>query len=146
MKAHCSRGCQKGVGLMEVLISLLVLAIGILAVVSLQAKALKNNQGSLERTQAVVLSYAMLDALRINRSEALNGSYNMNKTCDPPSGNSLVNKDQAFWVNALKQGLGNAASTCGEINCRLNTGACKIRVYWKDARGEARVVETITTI
>ena len=149
MNKHTIYAYQKGVGLIEILISLLVLAIGILAVISLQANALKSNQSSLERTQAVILSYAMLDALRINRSAALAGTYDMSKTCDAPSGDSLVKKDQQFWINSLKTGLGDVDTTCGEIDCD-NTGLCVVRVYWNDERGKGgssdQLIETRTKL
>jgi len=140
---------QQGVGLIEVLIAVLVLGVGVLGVMALQGTTLKNNQSSLARTQAVILSYAMLDALRINREEALAESYNMDKTCEAPSGNTLVKRDQNYWITSLKSGLGDAETTCGEINCDA-AGVCTITVYWDDSRGtggsDAQTIATSTRI
>jgi len=160
MKCFMAISRQKGVGLIEVLIAVLVLGVGILGAMVLQSNALKNNQSSLARTQAVVLSYAMLDALRINRVDALKGNYDMDKTCTPPSGNTLIANDQAYWIGALQEGLGgklstgeigagNASTTCGEIDCD-SAGFCTIKVYWDDERGTSgednQVIETSTQI
>ena len=45
---------QQGMSLLEVLIAVLVLAIGLLGIAALQATALRNSQSSLERNQAVM--------------------------------------------------------------------------------------------
>ena len=49
--------------LLEVLIAVLVLAIGLLGIAALQATALRNSQSSLERNQAVIASYTIADAM-----------------------------------------------------------------------------------
>lgn len=140
---------QCGVGLIEVLVATLILSIGLLGIAALQANALKNNQSSLNRTQAVMLSYFMLDTLRVNRSAAVNGDYNLGKTCDivNDAGN-LISHDQHFWMQALKDNLGDTASTCGEIRCQGNE--CLVRVYWDDSRGTAgdtaQMIETRTRL
>ncbi|WP_447731138.1 type IV pilus modification PilV family protein [Pseudoxanthomonas suwonensis] len=58
------------------MISILIMAIGLLGIAAMQATALRNGQSSLERTQAVMQSYAVLDILRANRTAAIAGYYN----------------------------------------------------------------------
>src|SRR5690606_8210568 len=70
------RNTQAGVGLLEVMISVLILGIGLLGIAAMQATALRNGQSSLERTQAVIQTYAVLDLLRANRTNAIAGYYN----------------------------------------------------------------------
>ena len=60
---------QVGVTLIEVLVAVLVMAIGLLGIAALQATALRNSQSSLERSQAVVHTYAILDARQPGRGE-----------------------------------------------------------------------------
>lgn len=67
---------QKGYSQIEVLVSVLVLAIGILGMGGLQATSLQNSQRSVLRTQAAYLSYEILDRMRANKAEAKNGAYN----------------------------------------------------------------------
>ncbi|MBS0200234.1 MAG: type IV pilus modification protein PilV, partial [Proteobacteria bacterium] len=62
------RRFQAGVGMLEVMIAVLVLAIGILGIAALQAVTLKNAGSSAERTQASIHMYEMGDLLRANRS------------------------------------------------------------------------------
>jgi len=61
---------QRGVGLIEVLIALLVLSIGLLGLAALQTQALKFNQGAFLRTHATTLAYDVLDRMRANREQA----------------------------------------------------------------------------
>ena len=126
---------QRGFALLEVLIAVLVLSIGLLGIAALQASALRNNQSALERSQAVVQSYAMLDAMRANPIGARNGDYNLAKSCAsaPPAAGDLIAKEKRSWIQSLGSALGNDAATCGTIACVA--GVCIITVEWNDSRG-----------
>ncbi len=70
-----SRRAQAGVGLIEILITLLVLAIGLLGLAALQGVSLQAGQVALNRTQATNLAYEIIDHARANRSQvAISGS------------------------------------------------------------------------
>ncbi|MEF3193874.1 MAG: type IV pilus modification protein PilV [Halothiobacillaceae bacterium] len=140
---------QQGIGLIEVLVAVLVLSIGLLGIAALQSNALKNAQSSLNRSQAVMLSYFMLDAMRINRAAAVGGQYDLGKTCTVVADvGNLISHDQHVWLQAIKDQLGNHPTSCGEIDCQ---GAdCTVRVYWDDSRGTAgsasQMIETRTRL
>ncbi|HZX78205.1 type IV pilus modification protein PilV [Lysobacter sp.] len=121
---------QRGVGLIEVLISVLVMSIGLLGIAALQATALRSSQSSLERSQATVHSYAILETMRANLDAARAGVYR--------SGNLELSKsDLVAWITALKTDLGESAY--GTINCVAwgdsTTRDCTITVVWNDSRG-----------
>lgn len=127
---------QIGFTLIEVLVAVLVLGLGLLGVAALQANALKTNHSALQRSQAVMLAYFMLDAMRANRAAAQAGSYNRGTLpdtpeCTAPTESDLVTHDQAQWFAALKETLGNAPTTCGLIAC--NAASCTVKVYWDDS-------------
>jgi type IV pilus assembly protein PilV len=135
---------QRGVGLIEVLIAVLVMAIGLLGVAALQAAALRNSQSSLERSQAVVLSYAILDAMRANVVEARAGRYDMGMCADAgkpgadaAGGEQLRTADRSAWLAALRAELG--AEACAQVRCTAVAGTdakdCAVTVRWDDARG-----------
>ena len=130
---------QRGVSLIEVLIAVLVMAIGLLGIAAMQASALRNSQSALERSQAVVHSYAALDAMRANLAAARAGNYNMDAlVCSvPAAGASLASKDQNRWIDAIQATLGDTA--CGQISCAQIAGTderdCAITVQWNDTRG-----------
>ncbi|MFP7721976.1 type IV pilus modification protein PilV [Lysobacter sp. A3-1-A15] len=128
---NVSRASIRGAGLIEVLVAVLIMAIGLLGIAAMQATALRNSQSSLERSQAVVQSYSIIDAMRANRVVALAGGYNMGMTCAPPGGGgSLVANDQAIWIRDLQDTMGSTA--CGEVVC--NAGNCTVTVQWDDSR------------
>jgi type IV pilus assembly protein PilV len=61
---------QRGVGLIEVLIALLVISIGILAVLGMQITGKKANYDAVQRTTATHLAWDLMERVRANRSAA----------------------------------------------------------------------------
>lgn len=137
---------QRGATLLEVLVAVLVLAIGLLGVAALQASALRSNQSAFERSQAVIATYSMLDAMRSNANVARAGGYNLDFTCAVPAGGGRVGDDQQRWLQGLEDGLGEG--TCGRIACAANT--CTIEVRWDDSRAldgdEEQILSTTTRL
>ncbi|MFZ2752689.1 MAG: type IV pilus modification protein PilV [Lysobacteraceae bacterium] len=130
-RAPRSAAAVRGVGLIEVLVAVLILAIGLLGVAAMQATALRNSQSSLERSQGVMHVYTILDAMRANPNAARAGAYNMGMTCAVPAAGNLVANDKRGWIDTLQQNLGTTA--CGQVAC---AGAlCTISVRWDDSRG-----------
>jgi type IV pilus assembly protein PilV len=130
---------QQGVGLIEVLISVLILGIGLLGIAAMQATALRNSQGSFERSQAVIQSYSILDAMRANRNAALAGEYALGggMICEVPASTSLAAADMNRWITSLKNTLGSGVdsdeTTCGQVVCTA-AGECTVTVQWDDSR------------
>ena len=56
------RSKSSGFSLLEVLIAVLVLAVGLLGVAALQLNGLKTNQSALQRSLAPALAYSMMDS------------------------------------------------------------------------------------
>lgn len=94
-----SSSCQKGVGLIEVLIAVLVLSIGFLGIAALQAKSLSDNNSAMMRTQASIAAYGMFDAMRSDRANAVAGGYNGTVTAGacPAAAASLASNQLATW-------------------------------------------------
>lgn len=129
------RAAARGASLVEVLVSVLVLAIGLLGTAAMQATALRNSQSSLERSQGVIHAYTIFDAMRANPAAARTGAYNT-AMCAVPVGGTLAGNDVVAWIGVMRQNLGPTA--CGQINC---VGAmCTVTVRWDDSRGNAGVV------
>lgn len=126
---------QAGMGLIEVLIAVLVLAIGILGVAALQARALANNSSSIGRSMATIASYSILDALRADRSNALAGNYNTTTPLEADNcstGTGLVTNQLYNWCTHLRTMLGAAKTTTGKIDCDTS-GNCTIIVTYDDS-------------
>lgn len=131
---------QRGVSLIEVMVSVLVLGVGLMGVAAMQATALRNGQSSLERSQVVAYSYSILDAMRANHAAALAGAYNLaSMQCTVPDGGTLAQDDLRRWIQSLKAGMTDGAagdtSVCGQVSCVA--GICTVTVQWDDTRGSA---------
>ncbi|AIC09218.1 type IV pilus modification protein PilV [Xylella fastidiosa] len=133
-----SKKAVAGVSLIEVLISVFILAVGMLGVAAMQVMALRNNDSALQRSHGVIQSYAILEAMRANRSEAIKGSYNTNgMICTVPQANNLVDVDRRDWISNLKAALGDSEHTCGSIFCDA-ANTCTIQVQWDETRASDR--------
>ena len=147
------RDCR-GMSLLEVMIAVLILAIGLLGVAALQATALRNSQGSLARSQAVMESYAIFDAIRAAvPAEAVNNApqkvtattaYTMPRTCaTPAAGTTLATSDLSLWIATMQETLG--PGSCGTVTCAANV--CTVVVEWNEQRTTGGVgAYTITTV
>jgi type IV pilus assembly protein PilV len=139
-----------GVSMIEVLISIVVLAFGLLGIASMQMLALRNSQASLERSQATVQTYAILDAMRANLAVARIGGYNLDSmTCAiPEKSGTLASIDLHNWVTTLKSSLGESACAhiaCPDLGETPGTDAdCLITVEWDDSRGKSDPTQITT--
>ena len=59
---------QRGVGMMEILVALLILAIGVLGFVALQYRALEASAESTNRVQAITIARDLAERIRVNRN------------------------------------------------------------------------------
>ena len=129
------RRSQQGATLLEVLIAVLIMAIGLLGIAALQAVTLKNTSGSAERTQAIMQTYTIFDAMRTNRETARSGGYNRAWTCEAPAAgdddDARAIGEIGAWISQLQANMGETA--CGRIQC--GTQSCTVGVRWSDSRG-----------
>ena len=131
----------QGVGLIEVMVSVLVLAVGLLGIAAMQSLALRGGQGSLESSQAVMQATSIIEAMRANRANA--GTYNTtDMKCSAAAGAS-INADVGVWIASLKSTIGNDVNTCGQIVGCPN--ACVVTVQWNDTRAGGGATRTVIT-
>jgi type IV pilus assembly protein PilV len=120
---------ESGFSLLEVLITIVILAIGLLGMAGLTAASIRNNHGSYHRTQAVWLAYDIADRMRANRQKALEGDYNTQLGDAEPGGASVSDGDLGQWkaaLSALPEGD-------GAVNVN-NDGQVTITVQWNETR------------
>lgn len=129
-----------GVGLIEVMVSVLILAIGLLGIAAMQSMALRGGQSSLESSQAVMQTASIVEAMRANSANA--GSYNGTYT-SPPAASSLATRDLNEWIAGMQgvadwQGATRTPAIIGAGAQATISGcpnACVITVQWDDSRG-----------
>ncbi len=147
---------MRGISLIEVLVSVVILGIGLLGIAAMQSVALRSGQSSLESSQAVMQTMAITEAMRANRINA--AAYNGNWTT-PPAATTLATRDLNEWIAGMR---GTAAwQTTPTPNLPPVLGAtaeatiagcpddCVITIRWDDSRaggGAARQVVTRTRI
>ncbi|MDR6983251.1 type IV pilus assembly protein PilV [Rheinheimera pacifica] len=88
---------QRGVSLLEVLVSVLVLGIGLLGVAALQTSSMRHTNSSLEKTMAVILTDTLSELLRANPQAARLGDYAFSDC----TGSDVLGT--AAWVQDVKQ-------------------------------------------
>ncbi|RMG35291.1 MAG: type IV pilus modification protein PilV [Gammaproteobacteria bacterium] len=124
---------QAGITMVEVLVTVLVLSVGLLGLASLQAVALRNNISGYERSQATVMAMDILDKMRLNRTAARAGNYDVDFDKVPAdyTGSGEIDLHLNEWLTSLENTL---PSGDGSIDCTTDTPLCVITVRWNDAR------------
>ena len=96
-----------GFSLLELLVALLVLSVGLLGLASLQATTMRFNHSAYLRAQATSLAYDLVDRMRANRDQALQGSYDLADfpeplpVCGAVAGTSVAELDVSGWQSAV---------------------------------------------
>jgi len=130
LKIQINKQYTHGFSLLEVLIAVLILSIGLLGLAALHATSLKANHGAYHKSQATFLAYDMIDRLRANRPQAINGSYNQLFAAGDKTGSTLAVADVNDWLATTATLL---PSGDGDIAC-TSAGVCTVQVRWNVAR------------
>ena len=158
--------------MLEVLISIVIIAFGLLGVAGLQAFALKNNNSASLRTTATILAADMMERMRTNHlgladynKTSLADYENAVATCLAVGGacspSQLASNDLAEWQDrvgaALPNGVGivcldttpedgtsAAAPACDGAGGGLAGGQATwvIKIWWTDNRGTGATLAT----
>lgn len=86
---NLQRHRQTGFGLFEILMTIVVLAIGLLGLAAMQATGLKNNESAYRASQATVLAYDIADRMRSNMG-GINSYLTANMTLDEAEAAGIV--------------------------------------------------------
>ncbi|VAX10062.1 Type IV fimbrial biogenesis protein PilV [hydrothermal vent metagenome] len=132
---------QSGFTLLEILIAMLVLAVGLLGLAGLQATGLKNNHSAQFRTDAAIHAYDILDKMRLNKAVAKAGEYDIAVADDAPPGSRLVDTDRAAWLDSLA-----AALPSGDGALATAAGVTTVTVQWDDSRGSGGSITQAFTV
>lgn len=103
---------QKGAGLIEVMVGLLVLAVGLLGFAGLQNASLAYSQKAYAYSQASFVAQDILERMRANRTAVANADYDLNYSdtpgaltdCSSSSCTALqmANWDLVQWTDLLR--------------------------------------------
>lgn len=130
---------QKGMGMVEVLVSVLVMSVGLMGLAGLQISSVNNATVSYTNTQAIFALQDMVGLLLSSSPAAKAGDFNIatnpdgslkalsDLTAPTPSSSQSV-KARYYWLQNLSDVLPNAKAS---LNCDA-VGACIIRVQFND--------------
>ena len=139
---------QAGFSLLEVLVAMVILALGLLGVAGLQAVSMRNAHSGYLRSQATILAYDMVERMRANATLARAGSYNVDFVTMLGNGQGLLcgtqqspANDVLEWKDCLAVMLPNGD---GKITVDIDSKAT-IQVQWQEkvATGGAYTLSTI---
>jgi type IV pilus assembly protein PilV len=136
-----SRAAQRGVSMLELLVSLLIFTFGMLGLAGLQTRTLSFNQSSLLRSQATALTDDILDRMRSDRARALAGNWDtaLNVAASAMATGTFPERDVRAWKEQVQSllpagqasivtvlpGAGVAADLVGTVT---------ITIQWDDTR------------
>ncbi|NWB97810.1 type IV pilus modification protein PilV [Pseudomonas gingeri] len=135
MKCHQ----QVGVTLIEVLVAMLVLAVGLLGAAALQLNALRYTDSSTMSTQASFIAYDLLDRIRANPCSNASSSPCSNPGGDyalaalsaaPTTISTVRDQDLSDFANNVKNFGGSSPS--GSVS--IAGGVVTIAITWDDSR------------
>jgi type IV pilus assembly protein PilV len=127
------RGAARGFALLEALVSFLILSIGILGVVGLQATMAKASTASKSRADAAYLAHQVIGtawADRANLAQYSNANCNGHAPC-------------ADWKAKVAAGL---PSGNGSVTVNAGTGQFQVQVNWTAPNEPAHNYSTVTSI
>ena len=142
---------QRGIGMLEVLIAVLIVSIGFLGMAALQAKALSTNNSAMSRSMATVASYSILDAMRADIANAEGGAYNgtvLASSCHSVGSSGLPRTQLVTWCMQLADRFGALATTKGTVDCTAvtttvaGTADCTITIQFDDSHSGPAVAST----
>ena len=149
---------QRAFSLIEVLVALVILAIGMLGIARMLLLSQKSNSSSYIRQQAIQSSYDIIDRMRANRLAAIAGNYTISNLVtsgaptvpSPPATNcdtttcttaQLATYDTWYWlatdVTQLPNGCGAITTALSGINTLIT-----VTVQWNDSPAQTALGAT----
>jgi len=139
MNSMSPKCTQSGVMLLEALVGILIFSIGILALVGLQATAIKNQSDAKYRADASYLTNQIIGQMWVDRPNLATYSHNPTPavtaaappTCNPVSAPS-ANVNVAAWITRVANTLPGAAAANQQIIINAaNNNQVMVVVCWK---------------
>lgn len=140
-----------GISLIEVLVTIVVLAIGLLGLAALQLTSLRNNMTAYERSLATMRAYEIIDRIRANAASA--DSYAIGFDDEPVGGIDCVTSacdaaqmakyDLDAWRCSLGAWLDEAACAGvdpietlleGKGEITVNDNQVRVTIQWREDR------------
>lgn len=170
------KSSQQGVTMVEVLVSIVIVAIGILGLTALQGVSLRNTTSASLRSTASVLAHDMADRLRANPDGVLAGYYHglpaapTQTDCESKSCSDQEQAKYDYWrwnqevANTLPKGVGyvcidstpndgtSTSFACDGISPEVVVGKSEkittyaIKIFWDDDRSPSNLRQFVMVV
>ena len=149
-------GTQRGFSMIEVLISLVLIAVTMLGQAGLQANALRFSKSGSLRMQAVFLSNEMAERMEGNKAGAIAGNYVIGSASStvltsatdcmsaPCSSSVLAAYDHAAWTTRVSAVLPSATWQITQTTTG-NPSTYSVVITWQDRRADSTRTTYSTT-
>lgn len=139
----------RGVSLLEVLVSLLILSIGLLGLAGLQSKALRYSQSAMFRSQATILADDILERMRVDRENVLKKKWTTTfadrADADITTNTDFANREIRDWKNQVETLLPSSEASIQLLPLNdPNPRRVTIRIKWDDSRGQEPLQTFVT--
>jgi type IV pilus assembly protein PilV len=139
---------QRGFSMIEVLITLFIVAIGVLGMAGLQFVSLKNANSSASRYQATLLAQDLAERMRANKKAALAGNYVITAlktdgtapSCTSCSPADFAARDIYEWSQLLLGALPGASAAVS-----FSAGSYTIQLGWVEQQTGSKLAQNNAT-
>lgn len=138
MNRQPQRLYQSGFSLLEVLITMVIIAVGLMGFASMMLNSMKNNRIAMQRSTATFYAYDIIDCMRANQLDISSGRYSVNFG-DTNTGTTVAANDINTWQTALSTLL---PSGQGKITFSGNTARVEIR--WTETTSDSSTHTWVT--
>jgi type IV pilus assembly protein PilV len=145
---------EAGATLIEVLVTIVIIAFGLLGMAGLQMRMQSSEMEAYQRSQALLLAQDMANRIAANRlnasAYASGNTYGQGFDCAGLSTSSLANRDIKEWCDALqgaaeKTGTTNQGAMVGGRGCvALTGGDYVVTVVWQGLTPISAPPESVT--
>ncbi|WP_425054556.1 type IV pilus modification protein PilV [Pseudomonas abyssi] len=127
----CGPPAQRGFSLLEVLVALLLTALGVFGAIGLQLNALRFSADSAHRAQALLMTNDLLERMRANRGALPLYAMTVSGECPEQAVENLpvLQQDRADFASAVTCQLPE-----GEARVTVDKGVARVLVRWSQAR------------
>ena len=134
---------QQGISLIEVLVALLLLAIGILGAIVLQTNALRYSVSAADRTQATYIAYDLLDRMRANPEQLPHYATQVTSECSaaPAQPVAILERDLADFRHAV-----GCLLPIGRASVDIHGQQATISLVWSEGRIVAGAEDSTLTV
>lgn len=122
---------QRGVSLLEALVSVLIFSVGILAIVALQAQSVKASSEAKYRADASYLANQLLARMWVDRGNLATYQHRPGGAACAPTGANSGNAWMTTWLTNVQGTLPGATDALQQVVVDAATNTVTVNVCWQ---------------